>query len=92
VFSRWIQIKHIGEAAKDDITAAACKPLTIQRLKAAPVAAAEGCGSAAATSTGTGTGDRSQFPADEKKPAEAGFPKTISTPCRQQSLLMVDHP
>jgi hypothetical protein len=27
-----------------------------------------------------------------KKPAEAGFSKTITTPCRQHSVQMADHP
>jgi hypothetical protein len=36
---------------------------------------------------------RSQtFHSPIKKPAEAGSSKTITTPCREQSLQMADHP
>jgi hypothetical protein len=32
------------------------------------------------------------FSIAHKKPAEAGSSKTITTPCREQSLQMADHP
>ncbi len=35
---------------------------------------------------------RRTFQAPIKKPAEAGSSTTITTPCRQQSMHMADHP
>ncbi|WP_447793146.1 MULTISPECIES: hypothetical protein [Pseudomonas] len=60
--------------------------MTIQRLKPALVAAAEGCVRQLLQETGF------QFSADEKKPAEAGFSQDHIDSLSAAILAMVDHP